>query len=362
MIRLDYSNDTNMTDLSQKEKKILAIFLQKKELQSSATHEEMLRQGEDMSLVTVKRALSGLVKKGMLVAKGSGRSVSYELTAPGRVFAEINASEYIAIDPDKRYGLHGYNFGLFSEFPAEIFSAAELDVLHAATAAYKEKAKDVSDAVQKKELERLIVELSWKSSKIEGNTYTLLDTENLLLKNTPAPGKTEAETRMILNHRDAFNFVHTNKNLFAELTQRNIEELHRLLVKDTGVGFGLRKSPVGVSGSIYRPLDTEYQVAEALEALFEVVRTLESPYGKACAALLGISYIQPFEDGNKRTGRLAAGAILMAHGCAPLSYRSVDEEAYREATLVFYELNSIGPFKKIFIEQYDFSARNYAVR
>ena len=331
MIRLDYSNDTNMTDLSQKEKKILAIFLQKKELQSSATHEEMLRQGEDMSLVTVKRALSGLVKKGMLVAKGSGRSVSYELTAPGRVFAEINASEYIAIDPDKRYGLHGYNFGLFSAFPAEIFSAAELDVLHAATAAYKEKAKDVSDAVQKKELERLIVELSWKSSKIEGNTYTLLDTENLLLKNTPAPGKTEAETRMILNHRDAFNFVHTNKNLFAELTQRNIEELHRLLVKDTGVGFGLRKSPVGVSGSIYR-------------------------------ALLGISYIQPFEDGNKRTGRLAAGAILMAHGCAPLSYRSVDEEAYREATLVFYELNSIGPFKKIFIEQYDFSARNYAVR
>ena len=362
MIRLNHSIDTNMIDLSQKDKKIVAVFLRKKELQSSATHEELLRQGEDMSLVTVKRALSGLAKRGVLIAKGSGRSVSYGLTASGRVFAEINASEYIAIDPDKRYGLHGYNFGLFSAFPAEIFNAVELDVLQAATTAYKGKVKDVSDAVQKKELERLTIELSWKSSKIEGNTYTLLDTENLLLKNTPAAGKTDSETRMILNHRDAFNFVHTNKNLFAELTQRNIEELHRLLVKETGVGFGLRKNPVGVSGSIYRPLDNVYQVAEALEALSEAVNKMESPYAKSCLALLGISYIQPFEDGNKRTGRLAAGAILMAHGCAPLSYRSVDEAAYREATLVFYELNSIAPFKRIFIEQYDFSARNYAVR
>jgi Fic family protein len=77
---------------------------------------------------------------------------------------------------------------------------------------------------------------------------------------------------------------------------------------------------------------------------------------------VGISYIQPFEDGNKRTARLMANAILLAHDCAPLSYRSVEENDYREAQMVFYELNSIMPFKKIFIDQYIFSAQNYAVK
>jgi Fic family protein len=79
-------------------------------------------------------------------------------------------------------------------------------------------------------------------------------------------------------------------------------------------------------------------------------------------ALLGLSYIQPFEDGNKRTSRLMCNAILMAHGLAPLSYRSVNEEDYREAMIVFYEINSVVPFKKIFIEQYIFAANNYTVK
>ena len=89
---------------------------------------------------------------------------------------------------------------------------------------------------------------------------------------------------------------------------------------------------------------------------------MTTPYAKAVLALLGISYIQPFEDGNKRTSRLMANALLMAHSCAPLSYRSVEESEYREAMLVFYEINSLLPFKKIFINQYDFAARNYAVK
>lgn len=92
------------------------------------------------------------------------------------------------------------------------------------------------------------------------------------------------------------------------------------------------------------------------------ISKMRSPYAKAMLALLGISYIQPFEDGNKRTARLAANAVLLAYKCAPLSYRSIDESDYREASLVFYELNSIMPFKKIFISQYEFAAKNYAVK
>ena len=104
-----------------------------------------------------------------------------------------------------------------------------------------------------------------------------------------------------------------------------------------------------------------YQIHEAIERLSQAVTQESNPYEKALTALLGISYIQPFEDGNKRTSRLMANAILLAYGCAPLSYQSVDKVDYREAMLVFYELNSFMPFKEIFIEQYTFAANNYTI-
>lgn len=235
-----------------------------------------------------------------------------------------------------------------------------MNLLKEATQDYKNRKEGLSDTMRRKELERLIIELSWKSSRIEGNTYTLLDTERLIRENIAAPNKSKDETRMILNHKDAFEFVRQNRTHFMKLNRARIEELHKILVKNLGVGFNLRKKPVGVTGSIYRPLDNEYQIAEALDSLTEMTNGLASPYAQSLLAIIGISYIQPFEDGNKRTGRILANAILMAHGLAPLSYRSVEGKEYREAALVFYELNSIIPFKNIFIAQYDFAARNYA--
>jgi Fic family protein len=220
----------------------------------------------------------------------------------------------------------------------------------------------VSAAIQKKELERLVIELSWKSSKIEGNTYTLLDTEKLILENKEAPGHAHSEAQMILNHKDAFNFVREHTTFFKTLSRTHIEELHAILVKDLKVGKGLRKQMVGVIGSVYQPLDNLHQVREGLNALVEAVARVQTPYAKALVALCGLSYLQPFEDGNKRTARLLANAILLAYACAPLSYRSVDENEYREATLVFYEINSIVPFKKIFIDQYVFATRTYTVK
>ncbi|KKU76421.1 MAG: Fic family protein, partial [Candidatus Wolfebacteria bacterium GW2011_GWA1_47_6] len=163
------------------------------------------------------------------------------------------------------------------------------------------------------------------------------------------------------NHKSAFEYVHKNADRFKSLSKNDIEELHKILVKDLNVGFNLRKRAVGVTGSIYRPLDNEFQISEALHALTQKIVQCDSPYGKALLAVIGISYIQPFEDGNKRTGRLLADAILLAYDLAPLSYRSVNEQEYREAVLVFYELNILTPFKSIFIAQYDFAARNYAV-
>jgi len=347
--------------LTPKQQKIIGIFLKKETMQSSGVHAEIVTSGEDVSLVTIKRALSKLAEDGILISVGSGRSAGYSISATGRVFADVDARAYCSIEPDKRYGLSRYNFDLLTAWPPDIFADDELKVLDVATAEYKTRTKQLPASIQKKELERLIIELSWKSSKIEGNTYTLLDTEKLILENEEAAGHDHKEAQMILNHKDAFNYIRANTAQFKTITRKNLEELHTILVKNLSVGLGLRKKPVGVLGSIYRPLDTAYQITEAVDALGAAVSRVKTPYDKALVALLGIGYIQPFEDGNKRTSRLMANALLLAHGHAPLSYRSVDENEYREAMLAFYELNSAMPFKKIFIGQYDFAAQNYAV-
>src|SRR3989344_5162592 len=339
------------------------IILERDAMQSSEIHTELVsRTGEDLSLVTIKRTLSDMVRGGAIVMAGSGRSTSYSISILGRIFAEVDAHAYCSIEPDRRYGISRYNFDLLSALPSDIFLNNESEILKNATEVYERRTRDLPEAIQKKELERLIIELSWKSSKIEGNTYTLLDTEKLILENKEAPGHDKKEAQMILNHKDAFNFIHENKSHFKILTRKNLEELHALLVKDLSVGLGLRAKPVGVIGSIYKPLDNIHQISEAVSELSLSVDRMQTPYAKALIALLGISYIQPFEDGNKRTARLMANALLLAHNSAPLSYRSVDEGEFREAIFVLYELNSILPFKKIFISQYDFAAKNYAVK
>jgi hypothetical protein len=349
-------------DISQREQKIIGVLLENDSLQSSVIYEALVKHGEKVSLVTVKRALSAMAKKKLVLLAGSGRSSSYRISVSGRIFADINAHAYCAIEPDRRYGQKRYNQELFAKIPKTIFSPEELKNLESATVEYVRRTKNLPPAIEKRELERLIIELSWKSSRIEGNTYTLLDTEKLILEKKEAPGHPHSEAQMIINHKNAFTFVREYADFFKKPSRAYIEKLHSILVKDLDVGTGLRERMVGVLGSVYQPLDNKHQLREGLEELIAAIARVQKPYAKALVALLGISYLQPFEDGNKRTARLLTNAILLAYGCAPLSYRSVEESDYREATLVFYEINSIIPLKKIFIDQYDFAARTYAVK
>ena len=362
MIRIRVSNDTIMQKIAQNQSIILNIFIKGENYSSSELHSELLKKGSDISLITVKRELTELKDSGFLSIHGLGRSVVYSISTKGRFFIDINAHEYCIVEPDKRYGQRNYNHDLFNSISGDIFTDFEKKELENATSVYKQNIKSISNTLEEKELERFIIELSWKSSKIEGNTYTLLDTEKLIKEGIEAKGHNKFEAMMILNHKQAFKIIRENIDEFKIFKLSTIEEIHKILVKDLNVNFGLREKAVGVTGSTYRPLDNIHQIKEAIELLCVVINKISSPYEKAMIALLGLSYIQPFEDGNKRTSRLVANAILLANGLAPLSYRSVDENEYKEAILVFYELNSISPFKKIFIEQYIFSAENYSVK
>ena len=347
--------------ITNREKLIIEYLFINKTGSSSDVHTYLASRNEAVSLVTVKRDISGLKERDFVNEQGAGPATTYTLTIQGKILSPIDAHEYCSVEPDRRYGDASYDFDLFQGVPKSLFANEELGELNKSTDIYHSRKTSLSDTLHKKELERFIIELSWKSSRIEGNTYTLLDTERLIEKGIEAPGKTKDEAVMILNHKKAFSYIYENVSKFESLDKASMESLHRLLVEGLNVTFNIRGKPVGVTGSKYRPLDNQFQINEAVLELMNTVRGMQTGYDKALLSILGISYIQPFEDGNKRTSRLMGNATLLAHGLAPLSYRSVDEDQYREAVLVFYELNSIIPFKKIFIEQYKFAAENYAL-
>ena len=164
---------------------------------------------------------------------------------------------------------------------------------------------------------------------------------------------------MLLNHKDALDFVLADPEYLKEISIWRIEELHALLTKELNVDKGLRKRRVGITGTNYYPLSNEYQIREALEDSCRLINGKENIFEKALLALVLLSYIQAFSDGNKRTARITSNAILIANKYCPISFLTVDSVDYKKAMLIFYEQNNISAFKKIFIDQFAFAVQTY---
>lgn len=350
MIRLTYMNDTIIYS------PILKVFNKNSELSSSDVASLI---SNSLSLVTVKRQLSALHKRGYLIQTGAGRSVKYKLSKVGILLRPVDTKEYLNNPPDTRMMDNHFQFDLFAEPNVPLFDEQEMKMLKSSTKAYRQRSVSSDPNIRRKELMRFIVEFSWKTSQIEGNTYDLISTERLLLYGEKSTSNTEFETQMIINQKNALDFILENPDLWGSPNLGLIERLHNYVGEGLGISNGFRKSLVGITGTNYRPLENEFQIKEATRDLLSYIEIANNSYEKALLAVLGLSYIQPFVDGNKRTSRLLSNAYLLHHNLAPLSYRSVDDRDYKEATLLFYEQNTIMPFKKIFIEQYVFSANNY---
>jgi len=290
---------------------------------------------------------------------GAGRSVVYTLSKKGLLLKPIDTDSYLAVNPDSRNGNNSFNFTLFEKPYTSLLLEEETAQLAAVTDIYHANARQGDDDLHNKELLRFIIEFSWKTSQIEGNTYDLLSTERLLRYGEKSSTNTEYEAQMILNQKEALEFILDDLSSWATPTITQLEQLHGIVAKNLNISPNLRKSLIGITGTNYRPLENQFQIREALEQLFKWIQTTDNTYERSLLGVLGISYIQPFVDGNKRTARLLGNAILLSEGLAPLSYRSVDDKSYKEATLVFYEQNSIVPFKELYISQYVFSANNY---
>ena len=310
---------------------------------------------------TMKRLLAYEVQQGNIMVSGTGRATRYSLSAQAHLCMPIHLDTYFALDVDERKVQTGYNFDLIrDQLPnVVLFTSEELRYLSLLQEEFRQHIEEMSENEYRKEMERLGIDLSWKSSQIEGNTYSLLETERLLRESKTADGKTKEEAVMLLNHKDALRFILDNPDYLQQLSISRIEDIHTLLTRELSVDKGIRHRRIGITGTNYHPLDNEFQIREALSDTCSLINAKSCVFEKALLALVLLSYIQPFSDGNKRTARITSNAILIANGYCPLSFRSVDSIDYKKAMLLFYEQNNIYAIKQIFISQYEFAVREY---
>lgn len=339
--------------------KLIFQYLTENPLVSSKEIHEGI--SEKAGYATVKRALQTLIAEELIRSVGKGKGTKYELSPAYFVLAPIDKEAYFEREIDERNIRSEFNLTLIERVlsEADLFTQEEIEHLNTLQEKFSKNTTDLSSEEFNREFERLAIDLSWKSSQIEGNTYSLLETEQLLKEQQTAAGKTKDEATMLLNHKEALDFILSNKDYVRPLTIARIEDLHSILIKDLNVGRNIRKRRVGISGTNYKPLDNEFQIREALQAMCELVNKKMNVFEKALLVLVLISYTQPFEDGNKRTARIISNAILMNENYCPISFRTIDSIEYKKAMLIFYEQNNINPFKQIFIDQFEFAVNTY---
>ncbi len=210
--------------------------------------------------------------------------------------------------------------------------------------------------------QRLLIDLAWNSSRLEGNTYSLLETEKLLATGEEAPGKDQTDTQMILNHKEAIEFIvdmaeEVNINRYTIL---NIHGLlsHNLLSNPKACGK-LRTTPVKIGGSVYHPVEIPQLIEEYFELIIQKATAIKNPFEQSFFLMIHLPYLQPFLDVNKRVSRLAGNIPFIRENLSPISFVDVPEADYIKGLLAVYELNRVELFRDVFVWAYERSASLY---
>ena len=309
----------------------------------------------DRSETTVWRVLRTLVEKGTLTVKGRGPATRYRLADIMRVRAHLQTPYY------QRPAVGHRREFLDAYIPSRTWY---LDVGERARLAAAGSLPEMLPAgtYAKRILTRLLVDLAWASSRLEGNTYEILETERLIEAGQAADGKDRAEALMILNHKDAIQYVVDNLD-GADIDRRTLFDLHALLANgllyDPALGGRLRRLPVSIGRSAYLPLEDEFDVAAEFDVFLGKAAAIVDPFELSFFVLVHLPYLQPFADVNKRTSRVAANVPLLKAGLAPLSFVATDDRDYVDGLLGAYELNEVALLKQVYLDSYLSSARSY---
>jgi len=342
-----------------KNEEIVLEYISNNQLSSS----KEIHEGIELNIgyATVKRIIKRLHENNFIEIEGKGRGTKYQISLSYSIIKPIDIDRYFEKEIDERKVKQEVDLELIPNTlnHVDLFSPEELNKLEDLQTIYTNKIKNLSESQYQKELERLAIGLSWKSSQIEGNTYSLLETERLLKEQETAEGKNKDEATMLLNHKEALDFITENPDYLDPVEVRRIEDVHNILMKELYVDRNIRKSSVGITGTNYKPLDNEYQIREALQHMCNLVNSKSNVFEKSLLLLVLLSYVQAFNDGNKRTARIVSNACLMNNKYCPISFRTIDSIEYKKAMLIFYELNNISVLKKIFIDQFEFAVKTY---
>ena len=334
---------------------------------------------------TLQYRLKSLVDSNRLVMEGSGRGARYRTLRDASIAVRSAASrprvrvDLREVPPLSEAGAKirdlirqpvaartpvGYDPTFLESYrPNDTFYLSEAERSHLKGIGTSLAAAEPAGTYARQVLNRLLIDLSWNSSRLEGNTYSLLDTKRLLEVGAEAEGKDSRDAQMILNHKDAIEFL-VDAAADIGFNRYTILNLHGVLadglLDDPDAAGRLRHIAVGVTHSVFHPLEVSQLIEECFHRILVKASVIEDPFEQALFALVQLPYLQPFDDVNKRVSRLAANIPLIKANLSPLSFEDVSRDLYTEALLGIYELNRIELLRDAFVWAYERSASRYA--
>ena len=310
----------------------------------------------DVSETTIWRALKKLVDENKLQVAGKGPATGYSPAGAAVVRAYLKT-------PYNRRRPASYNKEFLDRYiPGKTFYLGDTDRQRLQEAGQPNPPPLPAGTYARRILERLLVDLSWASSRMEGNTYDILETEQLIRFGQEASGKDRKEAVMILDHKEAIEYVVNNLAEIA-IDRRDIFNIHALLadglLADSAMAGRLRRMPVGITHSSYSPLDDQFEIEEEFDILIQKAAAIADPFEQSFFLLVHIPYLQAFDDINKRTSRIASNIPLLKADLAPMSFVAMHDRDYIDALIGIYELNNVSLLRDVYIDAYIASAENY---
>jgi len=332
-------------------------------------------QGLPFNRRTLQRRLARLEKTGRILIAGVGRATRYlpvvaaekSTEADGGIFLSADAKEVLSriSRPLSARPPVGYQRKFIDSYqPNSTWYLPAAIRSHLMAVGRRMGVEYAAGTYMRQILDRLLIDLSWASSRLEGNTYSLLETERLIALGEAAAGKTPFETQMVLNHKAAIEFLVDAVDEIG-FDRRTILNLHALLsdnlLGDPSASGRLRAIPVGIGKSVYEPLAVPQLIDEIFCQILDTAIAISDPFEQAFFAIVHLLYLQPFEDVNKRVSRLAANIPFIRHNLCPLSFMDVPEDLYVNGLLGVYELNRIELMRDVFVWTYERSCNRYQV-
>ena len=335
--------------------------------------------GREVNLRTLQRRLKNLLADGTIRASGKASAIRYKLAPAEKgleaVAAEPEASALplsaagarireLVTAPIQQREPVGYHRGFLEAYRPNIDSYLNAQDIERLAAIGNNGTNQAAGTYAMHILNRLLIDLSWNSSRLEGNTYSLLDTERLFERGETNDTKTAKEAQMILNHKDAIEFIVEGAE-DVRYNRYTITNLHALLANnllpDPQAPGRLRNIVIGITGSVFTPLAIRQLISELFDLMLAKASQIENPFEQSFFIMVHLPYLQPFDDVNKRVSRIAANIPYIKHNFSPLSFIDVPEELYSQAMMGVYELNEADLLKDVFLWAYERSALRYSI-